>query len=42
MVDLGRRPVQFDDQQRLDIQRIAGTDEFLRGDPRRGGIRPCR
>ena len=30
MVDLDRRPVQFDDQQRLDIERIAHLHEILR------------
>ena len=29
MIDLGRRPIELDDQQRLDIERIAGMDEFL-------------
>jgi hypothetical protein len=29
VVDLGRRAVEFDDQQRLDIERIAGMDEGL-------------
>ena len=29
MIDLGRRPVELDDQQRLDVERIAGMDEFL-------------
>ena len=29
MIDLGARPVELDDQQRLDIERIAGMDEFL-------------
>jgi len=31
MVHLGRRPIEFDDQKRLDIQRIAGMDELLGG-----------
>ena len=30
MIDLGLRAVEFDDQQRLDIERIAGVDKFLR------------
>ena len=29
MVDLGLRPVELDDQQRLDVERIAGMDELL-------------
>ncbi len=29
MIDLGLRAVELDDQQRLDIERIAGMDEFL-------------
>ena len=29
MIDLGLRPVELDDQQRLDVERIAGMDEFL-------------
>ena len=29
MIDLGRRPVELDDQQRLDVERIAGVDELL-------------
>ena len=29
MVDLGRRAVELDDQQRLDVERITGVDEFL-------------
>ena len=29
MIDLGARPVELDDQQRLDVERIAGMDEFL-------------
>ena len=29
MIDLGLRAVDLDDQQRLDIERIAGMDEFL-------------
>ena len=29
MIDLGRRAVEFDDQQRLDVERIAGMDELL-------------
>ena len=37
MVDFGARAIQLDDQERLDIERIAGMDEFL------GGVdgRPC-
>src|SRR5208282_4878109 len=31
MIDLGARAVEFDDQQRLDVERIAGMDEFLGG-----------
>ena len=31
MIDFGARTVQLDDQQRLDIERIAGMDEFLGG-----------
>ena len=31
VIDLGRRPVELDDQQRLDIERIAGMDEILGG-----------
>src|SRR5262249_54189595 len=29
MVDLGLWPVELDDQQRLDVERVAGVDEFL-------------
>ena len=29
MIDLGRRPVQFDDQQGLNVKRIAGMNELL-------------
>ncbi len=29
MIDLGLRAVELDDQQRLDVERIAGMDEFL-------------
>ena len=29
MIDFGARTVELDDQQRLDIERIAGMDEFL-------------
>ena len=29
MIDLGARAVELDDQQRLDVERIAGVDEFL-------------
>ena len=35
MIDLGARPVELDDQQRLALQRIAGMDEILRGVDRR-------
>ena len=35
VIDLGRRPVELDDQQRLDIERIAGMDESLGGVDRR-------
>jgi hypothetical protein len=49
VVDLGRRAVEFDDQQRLDIERIAGMDEVLgRVDRRRSiismppGMMPAR
>ena len=31
MIDLGRGPVELDDQQRLDVERIAGVDELLGG-----------
>ena len=31
VIDLGRRPVELDDQQRLDVERIAGVDELLGG-----------
>ena len=31
VIDLGLRAVELDDQQRLDIERIAGMDEFLGG-----------
>ena len=31
MIDLGWRTVELDDQQRLDVERIAGVDEFLGG-----------
>ena len=31
MIDLGRRTVELDDQQRLDVERIAGVDELLGG-----------
>ena len=43
MIDLGLRAVEFDDQQRLDVERIAGMDEFLdRVDGRAGPSSPCR
>ena len=43
MIDFGLRAVEFDDQQRLDIERIAGVDEILGGvDRRRGPSSPCR
>ena len=29
MIDFGLRPVELDDQQRLDVERIAGMDELL-------------
>ena len=29
VIDLGARAVELDDQQRLDVERIAGMDEFL-------------
>jgi hypothetical protein len=29
MIDLRLRPVELDDQQRLDIERVAGMHEFL-------------
>ncbi len=29
MIDLGLRAVDLDDQQRLDVERVAGVDEFL-------------
>ena len=35
MIDLGRRPVELDDQQRFDVERIAGMDELLGGVDRR-------
>ena len=35
MVDLGRRSVELDDQQRLDVERIAGMDELFDGRDRR-------
>ena len=35
MVDLGRAAVELDDQQRLDVERIAGMDEGLGGVDRR-------
>ena len=35
VVDLDARTVEFDDQQRLDIERIAGMDEILGGVDRR-------
>ncbi len=35
MIDLGVRTVQLDDQQCLDVERIAGVNEFLRGVDRR-------
>ena len=35
VIDLGLRPVQLDDQQRLDIARIAGMDKILGGVDRR-------
>ena len=35
MIDLGARPVELDDQQRLALQRIAGMDEILGGVDRR-------
>ena len=35
MIDLGLRPVQLDDQQRLDIERIAGIDKIFGGVDRR-------
>ena len=31
MIDLVARAVELDDQQRLDVERIAGMDEFLGG-----------
>ena len=31
MIDLGARAVEFDDQQRLDVERITGMDKFLGG-----------
>ena len=31
VLDLGLRPVELDDQERLDIERVAGVDEFLGG-----------
>ena len=31
MIDLGARPVELDDQQRLDVERIAGMNELLGG-----------
>ena len=31
MVDFGARTIQLDDQERLDIERITGMDEFLGG-----------
>ena len=35
MIDLGERTVQLDDQHRLDVERIAGMNEFLGGVDRR-------
>ena len=31
VIDLGGRPIELDDQQRLDVERIAGVDELLGG-----------
>ena len=43
MIDLGRRAVELDDQQRLDVERIAGVDELLDGVDRRAcPSSPCR
>ena len=43
MIDLGRRAVELDDQQRLDVERIAGVDELLdRVDRRACPSSPCR
>ena len=43
VVDLGLRAVELDDQQRLDVERIAGMDELLdRVDRRAGPSSPCR
>ena len=35
MIDFGARAVEFDDQQRLDVERITGMDEVLGGADRR-------
>ena len=35
MVNFRRRPVEFDDEQRFDVERIAGMDEFFNGRNRR-------
>ena len=37
VVDLGRRAVELDDQQRLDVERVAGVHEVLGGVDRRAG-----
>ena len=43
VVDLGRRAVELDDQQGLDVERIAGLDEGLGGVRWPGGpSSPCR
>ncbi len=43
VIDLGLRAVELDDQQRLDVERIAGVHEFLGGVDRRAcPSSPCR
>ena len=43
VIDFVARAVELDDQQRLDVERIAGMDEFLGGaDGRAGPSSPCR